>query len=66
MSERLLPATKILYGIADLGLAMVTSSINFFLLFFYTDVLNIDPGLAGTAAHDLPDGDTGQRGRSSR
>ena len=28
---------------------MVTSSVNFFLLFFYTDVLHIDPGLAGMA-----------------
>jgi GPH family glycoside/pentoside/hexuronide:cation symporter len=48
-SERLSARTKVLYGVADLGAAMVTSSINFFLLFFYTDVLHIDPGLAGMA-----------------
>jgi len=28
---------------------MMMASVRFFLLFFYTDVLNIDPGLAGTA-----------------
>jgi GPH family glycoside/pentoside/hexuronide:cation symporter len=48
-TEKLTAKTKVLYGIADLGAAMVTSSINFFLLFFYTDVLYIDPGLAGMA-----------------
>ena len=48
-AEKLTPKTKVLYGVADLGAAMLTSSINFFLLFFYTDVLHIDPGLAGMA-----------------
>ena len=48
-TEKLAPATKVLYGIADLGAAMVTSSINFFLLYFYTDVLYIDSALAGMA-----------------
>jgi glycoside/pentoside/hexuronide:cation symporter, GPH family len=48
-SDRLTAATKILYGIADLGIAMLTASLQFFLLFFYTDVLDINPALAGTA-----------------
>ncbi|HLB64166.1 MAG TPA: MFS transporter [Anaerolineales bacterium] len=47
--ERLSARTKILYGVADCGIAMLTASLQFFLLFFYTDVLAIDPGLAGTA-----------------
>lgn len=41
--------TKILYGTADSGIAMLTASLQFFLLFFYTDVLGMDPGLVGTA-----------------
>jgi glycoside/pentoside/hexuronide:cation symporter, GPH family len=41
--------TKFLYGIADLGISLLTASIQFFLLFFYTDVAGIDPGIAGTA-----------------
>jgi GPH family glycoside/pentoside/hexuronide:cation symporter len=38
-----------MYGIADLGISLLTASIQFFLLFFYTDVAGIDPGIAGTA-----------------
>lgn len=49
MSEKLPMKTKILYGIADLGIALLTSSIQFFLLFYYTDIAGINPGLAGTA-----------------
>ncbi len=49
MQERLTPKTKWLYGIADLGIALLTASIQFFLLFYYTDIAGIDPGLAGTA-----------------
>jgi GPH family glycoside/pentoside/hexuronide:cation symporter len=41
--------TKVLYGIADLGISLLTAAIQFFLLFFYTDIAGIDPGLAGTA-----------------
>ena len=41
--------TKFAYGSADLGIALVTASIQFFLLFYYTDILGIDPALAGTA-----------------
>ena len=49
MNVKLPAKTKILYGIADLGISMLTASIQFFLLFFYTDIAGIDPGLAGTA-----------------
>jgi GPH family glycoside/pentoside/hexuronide:cation symporter len=48
-TEKLRARTKILYGVADFGIAMLTASLQFFLLFFLTDVLAIDPGLAGTA-----------------
>ena len=41
--------TKVAYGVADLGISLLTASIQFFLLFYYTDILGIDPGLAGTA-----------------
>jgi len=49
MNEKLSLKTKIFYGIADLGISLLTASIQFFLLFFYTDIAGIDPGLAGTA-----------------
>ncbi|TLN05718.1 symporter, partial [bacterium] len=49
MNTRLSTPTKIYYGIADLGISMLTASIQFFLLFFYTDIAGIDPALAGTA-----------------
>jgi len=48
-TEKLAARTKVLYGVADGGIAMLTASIQFFLLFFYTDVLGMDPGLTGTA-----------------
>ena len=34
MTERLTMKTKIFYGIADLGISLLTASIQFFLLFF--------------------------------
>ncbi len=49
MSITLPTKTKVMYGIADLGISLLTASIQFFLLFFYTDIAGIDPGLAGTA-----------------
>ncbi len=49
MSIALPTKTKVIYGIADLGISLLTASIQFFLLFFYTDIAGIDPGLAGTA-----------------
>jgi len=49
MNVKLANRTKVFYGIADLGISMLTASIQFFLLFFYTDIAGIDPALAGTA-----------------
>lgn len=49
MNTKLTTKTKVVYGIADLGISLLTAAIQFFLLFFYTDIAGIDPGLAGTA-----------------
>ena len=48
-SEKISNKIKVLYGVADLGIAMLTASIQFFLLIFYTDIAHIDPAMAGTA-----------------
>jgi len=49
MIEKVPARTKLLYGIGDSGVAMLTSVVQFFLLFYYTDVALLDPGLVGTA-----------------
>jgi GPH family glycoside/pentoside/hexuronide:cation symporter len=49
VNEKLTTKAKVLYGVADLGIAMLTASIQFFLLFYYTDIAGIDPAIAGTA-----------------
>jgi GPH family glycoside/pentoside/hexuronide:cation symporter len=49
MEQRLTLGTKVRYGLADLGIALITSAMQFFLLFYYTDVAGINPALAGTA-----------------
>jgi GPH family glycoside/pentoside/hexuronide:cation symporter len=49
MNEKLTFGTKLKYGLADLGFALITSAIQFFLLFYYTDVAGINPALAGSA-----------------
>src|SRR5512142_1714833 len=43
--EKLTTKAKILYGTADLGISLLTAAIQFFLLFFYTDIAGIDPAL---------------------
>ena len=48
-TEKLATRVKVLYGVADGGIAMLTASVQFFLLFFYTDVLHLNAGIAGTA-----------------
>jgi len=40
---------KVLYGVAEFGISMMTSSLQFFLIFFYTDILGYSPSLVGTA-----------------
>jgi GPH family glycoside/pentoside/hexuronide:cation symporter len=40
---------KFRYGLADLGFSLITSAMQFFLLYYYTDVAGINPALAGIA-----------------
>jgi GPH family glycoside/pentoside/hexuronide:cation symporter len=47
--DKLSTRTKLLYGVGDVGNAVVNSSIQFFLLAFYTDGALIAAGLASTA-----------------
>jgi len=47
--EKLSLGTKVRYGVADLGIALLTSAVQFFLLIYYTDVAGINPAIAGTA-----------------
>lgn len=49
MNPKLTLGSKIRYGLADLGFALITSAMQFFLLFYYTDVAGINPALAGVA-----------------
>lgn len=48
-SERLSAIIKLLYGVGDVGYAMVNSAIHFFLLISYTDGALFAPALAGGA-----------------
>ena len=41
--------TKMKYGVGDFGMAVVTAMLQFSMLFYYTDVVGVDAGLAGTA-----------------
>ncbi len=41
--------SKFKFGVADFGLSAITACIQFFMLFYYTDVVGINSGLAGTA-----------------
>jgi GPH family glycoside/pentoside/hexuronide:cation symporter len=49
MNQKMTLGSKFRYGLADLGFALITSAMQFFLLFYYTDVAGIDPALAGVA-----------------
>jgi glycoside/pentoside/hexuronide:cation symporter, GPH family len=49
MDQKLTLGTKFRYGLADMGFALITSAMQFFLLFYYTDVAGINPALAGVA-----------------
>ncbi len=48
-AEKLTVKTKLLYGVGDVGNAVVNSAVQFFLLAFYTDGALIAAGLASTA-----------------
>lgn len=41
--------TKLIYGVGDVGNAVVNSAIQFFLMIFYTDATLVAPALAGSA-----------------
>ena len=47
--EKLSTRLKVLYGVGEFGVSMMHSSIQFFLIFFYTDVLGVNPALVGNA-----------------
>jgi GPH family glycoside/pentoside/hexuronide:cation symporter len=47
--SKLSTKAKLVYGVGDVGNAMVNSAIQFFLLVFYTDGALIGPALAGSA-----------------
>jgi GPH family glycoside/pentoside/hexuronide:cation symporter len=47
ISSKLSFPTKLAYGAGDLGAAMTANLLSFFLLFFFTNVAGLDPGLAG-------------------
>lgn len=49
VSEKVAGKTKFFYGFGDWGISMLTASIQFFLLYYLTDVAHIDPGIAGSA-----------------
>jgi glycoside/pentoside/hexuronide:cation symporter, GPH family len=49
MDQKLTLGTKVRYGLADMGFALITSAMQFFLLFYYTDVVGINSVLAGSA-----------------
>ncbi|MGD9100519.1 MAG: MFS transporter [Anaerolineae bacterium] len=48
-NDKLKRSTKLIYGVGDVGNAVVNSAIGFFLLAFYTDAAFIAAGLASTA-----------------
>jgi GPH family glycoside/pentoside/hexuronide:cation symporter len=49
MQQKLSLGVKFRYGLADMGFALITSAMQFFLLYYYTDVAGINPALAGAA-----------------
>jgi len=49
MDQKLSFGVKFRYGVADLGFSLITSAMQFFLLYYYTDVAGINPALAGMA-----------------
>jgi GPH family glycoside/pentoside/hexuronide:cation symporter len=40
---------KVKFGVADFGLSMLTSVLQFYMVFYYTDIVKINPAIAGTA-----------------
>ena len=48
-NQKLTHATKLTYGVGDVGNAVVNSGVQFFLMPFYTDAAFIGASLAGSA-----------------
>jgi GPH family glycoside/pentoside/hexuronide:cation symporter len=49
MSEKVPGRVKLMYGVGDMGAAMLTAITQFFLMFYYTDVALINPAIVGAA-----------------
>jgi len=47
--RKLSVGTKMKFGVGDFGMSAITALVQFYMLFYYTDVVGIDPGVAGTA-----------------
>jgi GPH family glycoside/pentoside/hexuronide:cation symporter len=47
--EKVSGRVKAMYGVGDMGVAMLTAITQFFLMFYYTDVALIDPAIVGSA-----------------
>ena len=48
-NKRLTIWKKLKFGVGDFGVSVMGALIQFYMLFYYTDVVHIEPGLAGTA-----------------
>ncbi len=48
-NDKLRTSTKLLYGLGDVGNAIVNSAVQFYLLIFYTDSALVGPALAANA-----------------
>ena len=49
MAQKLSRSTKIIYGAGDLGFSLTSTIIGAYFLFFLTDVVGIQPAVAGIA-----------------
>jgi GPH family glycoside/pentoside/hexuronide:cation symporter len=49
LAKKITLGTKMRYGMADFGLSIFTAIFQFYILYYYTDVVKIDPAVAGTA-----------------
>jgi len=49
MAEKVAGRVKVMYGVGDMGAAMLTAITQFFLMFYYTDVALINPAIVGSA-----------------
>lgn len=49
MEQKLSPGFKFRFALAELGFTTLRAAMDFFLLFYYTDVAGINPALAGSA-----------------